>query len=619
MRMICELYLKGFTDTYGAYPRESLCKFPTYDEIQAKFPGIDAIAEGKVHFRGAIDSYPGYNGFIKQVAVDVPIERDVTKDQAKNALPSKQVLTAQGVAQQGTPPADPKAPSPNEVAFIKQLESVKDLAGFLHYEYECKAPELNRDFLMDGYRNTRDWAISAGYDHVPWVSTALMSAAVLIGSVDPLLIGVTSKIWDTTTAFKPNAILGAIFTADFEKSENAQIAADNLKAWQDNGMFGNEKLWFDVLDQSYSASSPILFLFNAVLTGVPIPSSLPLVGLLGKVPTISEGLFAHGTDDADARSTLKEVYMIFSDVVFPPLFLVLPAAFPKAFRNIVVRWLVLLLPGIGNDGLEVLSVNSGNTTKGIEGDRLGLRLWYLKLWMTGAYALSSLLVFGVKAAVDDRKNDKDLKARDYLLGLIGPLIMVAYKVVYKGGFEKELVKDIARVDWPTTDTDKVDTTILPIEPSSQPGIMQFSASKAAKFPVRVFDNKPDVMKPVISGSSNLYYPQDEAEDIPWDDIPTRDDLERSRKSHPTTETYQLKELLDGAAMFSGLLAMAAVNYDTATDRNLAKQIFKDWNLNFRTDDEWADLMENRADGTPGFVKSHEPVVERRLSADSNES
>lgn len=601
VRMICELYLRGFTDTYGGFPRESLCKFPKYDEIKAKFPGIDAIADGKLHFRGAIDIYTGYDGFVKQVAVDVPIERDVNQDLAKDAGPPKTVLTAQGVVQQGAPPKDPKAPTPGEAALTKEIESVKGLASFLHYDNECKAPELDRNFLVDGYRNTRDWAISAGYDHVPWVSPFVMSAAVLIGSLDPLLIGVTTNVWDTTTAFKPNAILGAIFTADFEKKQNAQIAADNLKAWQDHGMFGNEKMWFDILDQSYSASGPILFLFNSLLTGIPIPAWLPIVGLLSKVPTIAEGLFGHGTDDSDARSGGKRAYMILTDVVSPPLFPVLATAFPEVFRFVVVRWVVLLILGIGNDGLEVLSVNHGDTSKGIEGDRLGLRIWYLKLWMTGAYALSSLLVFGHKAASGDRQNDKDLDGSDYLLGLIGPLVMIAYKVIYKGGFDRELVKEIAGVDWPTTDTDKVDATILPIEPSSQPGRMQFSTSKAGRFPVRVFDNKPEVMKQPTG--LNQYYPQDEADDIPWDDIPKRDDLERSRKSHPTTQTYQFKELLDSAAMFSGLLAMAAVNYDTASDRNLAKQIFKDWNLNFRTDDEWADLMENRVDGTPGFVKA----------------
>ncbi len=605
VRMICELYLRGFIGTYGGVPRESLCKFPKYDDIKAQFPGIDPIAAANPQLRAALDIYPGYDQFIKRSSVDLAV--NTTPKPQKDLGPPKTVLTAQGPVQTGTPPPDPKAPTPEEEAVTKQIESVKGLASFLHYDHECKVPDLDRDFLVDGYRNTRDWALSAGYDHIPWVSTTVMSVAVLLGSVDPLLIGVTQNIWDTTTDYKPNAIFGAIFTADFEKQQNATIAADNLKGWQDDGMFSNEKLWFDILDQSYGTCGPILWLFNSVFSGIPIPTWLPLIGLLGKVPTISEGIFGHGTDDSKDRPTGKQVYIIFNDLISPPLFPLLAAAFPAVFRFPLVRWVVTVLLNIGMDGLEVLSVNHGSTTAGIEGDRLGLRIWYLRLWMTGSYVLSSLLVFGVKSSVDDRQNDKSLHARDYLLGLIGPLIMIAYKAIYKGGFEGELVKAIAGVDWPTKDTGMVETTILPIEPNpQQPPRQQFSTTKAAKFPVRVFDAKnTDVMKPftVVDSGPNVYFPQDEADDIPWDDIPARDDVARQLKSQPTKETYQLKDLLDSAAVFSGLLAMAAVNYDTATDKTLAKQIFQDWNLDLRTDEEWASLMETRADGTPGVVKA----------------
>src|SRR5262249_22682358 len=112
-----------------------------------------------------------------------------------------------------------------------------------------------------------------------------------------------------------------------------------------------------------------------------------------------------------------------------------------------------------------------------------------------------------------------------------------------------------------------------------------------------------VMKSDKSSPPRQYYPEDESKETAWEDIPKMDDQARQRNSKPSNQTYKLADLFDRAKLFAGLLAMAAVNYDTAPDKKMTPQIFKDWNLNFRTDDEWNDLMEKKSDGSPGLLNA----------------
>ena len=198
--------------------------------------------------------------------------------------------------------------------------------------------------------------------------------------------------------------------------------------------------------------------------------------------------------------------------------------------------------------------------------------------------------------------DGNLHARDYLLSLIFPALFIAFKVWYMGGFERELLKSIKGIDWPSTDTDKVDDKILPLTTAN--GRKVLTSAGAQPSPVRVFPK--EVMKKVDIGDlkAKVCYPQDEAENIPWDDIPKRDDHERALKSKSTTQTYTLKDILDKAKFLSGLLAMVAVDYDNTNGKDpCIGNIFRDWNLDFRTEVEWNELMETRPDGTPGFAKA----------------
>jgi hypothetical protein len=567
--LFCDLYLNAFIQTYGGSPEESLCKMPSLSEITAKFPAFDPIAKENPGLGTALSPYPGYKKYFNEALTDLP----------------------------------PEGQKPIQ----KTVEDIKGLSDFLKFDYECKVPELDRNFLVDGYRNTRDWALSAGYDHRPWVASFIASVMVLLGSASPKLVGVTADVWSGTSDYSPPSPLDSIFVADFEKSENQVIANDNWQAWHDGGMFGNEKMYFDILNASYGDCGLMLFIWNAVLTGVPLPSGIPvwvpILGQLAHWPAFNDGIFGQGTDGFKERPPFKRWYIVYNDFISPIVYLLLPAAFPKVFRFIVTRWAVFAL-NVGGDAYEELLLNRGDPSRGVEGDRYGLRIWYLRLWMMGSYTLSSLLAFGVRAADDDR-TDKSIKARDYLLALIFPILMIAYKVVLKGGFEGELVKSLTGIDWPSTDTDKVDATILPFDTDAATKHKSFSTARAAAFPVRVFENTAAVMKSDKSSSPRQYYPEDESADTAWENLPKADDQARQRNSKPSSQTYKLADLFGRGKLFAGLLAMAAVNYDTAQDKTLAGQIFKDWNLDFRTEDEWNDLMEKRSDGTLGLLNAAE--------------
>jgi hypothetical protein len=647
VQLITELYQRGFQKTYGkdgdANPREDLSNFPKA-LAAAKLPPIE-----NKKLREALDGvYTGYGNILKDSTDDDHIEDAIDSVKGLKALLLDYEAKTPDV---GPDLADDLGPDPNVV-------------------------DPDPPFLIDGYRNTRNWALGWGYDHTPslpwppWRFSIIMSLGVLYGSIGPLLdLGVTEDVW------------GEVISNDVEIDSSGKVTktTDKLDHWIQHGMFANHLMWHDALDKSYSASGSILWLFNSVLSGVQICDiwqtgrgttpgkgaskgeskgkeitagiATPAVmatfegltvglgggvgegfllggitgGVFGLITTLAavakakrltDGIFGEGTDSwkdwwliRKGKWWFKLANFLKSPGFSPPIngwLDFLDGLFDKTSDTVAEVWTwISLAIDIAGDATETLYFEHEDAPKGQEGDRLQRQLWFMQWWMTGAYFLSSLLVFGVKAADDPRSNDhldKDLHGRDYLLSLIFPVLLIAYKVWYAGGFEGELLKSITGIDWPSTDTDKVKDTILPIEKDAT-GRNTWSASRAQALPVRVFSDK-EVMKPTkLFGSDNTYYPQDEAEDIPWDDIPKRDEQERARKSKSTPQTYTLKDILEKAKFFSGILAMAAVNYDNSIDKECAQQIFRDWNLDHRTDDEWNELMETKPDGTPGWLKA----------------
>jgi hypothetical protein len=159
------------------------------------------------------------------------------------------------------------------------------------------------------------------------------------------------------------------------------------------------------------------------------------------------------------------------------------------------------------------------------------------------------------------------------------------------------------VDWPDTDysllESLVDSDIELRNPRLLDGI-------GDTFKVALFS--ADQMKQI---NGKFYYPDAEDQDAQtkWDDRRAADDaVRRKRENHTESDQpYRLKQLLDRATMFAGILSMAFVNYDMAdtAHKDDAKTIFQDWNLEFLTVDQWNDLMETRKDKKPGLLKAVE--------------
>jgi hypothetical protein len=286
----------------------------------------------------------------------------------------------------------------------------------------------------------------------------------------------------------------------------------------------------------------------------------------------------------------------------------------------VTKWLILIFVSIGMDALEALWMTRGMVglfkgrltakERGANGDELGLRIWYLRLWMSLFYFLSAVLALGTKSAIDKPRNtDESLGAGYYLLGLVFPLIFIAAFIWKRSAFEREMVQRFAGVDWPDKDfryvTEFVDNDVNTEDPRLVDGL-------GAETKVALFS--PQQMKQV---DGTFYYPDAEDKDpkTAWADRRAADEaVRRDPQNHTESDqSYRLKQLLDRAAMFGGMLSMALVNLDMAgdksakhpIDKNAAKAIFQDWNLEFLTTGQWNDLMETTKDGKPGLIKSVE--------------
>jgi hypothetical protein len=249
------------------------------------------------------------------------------------------------------------------------------------------------------------------------------------------------------------------------------------------------------------------------------------------------------------------------------------------------------------DALEELSIAKGDTSRGLPGDAIGLRIWYLRIWMVAGCVLGSGLVFGVKSGVRTQDKEKDLVARDYLLMLIFPAVVAGVVIWGFQGFEAALLQTLVGVDWPSKDTNLVDDLIT-IDSATK----TFADNVGRVLPISLFagDKLPSAKYTTPDGKEidNSYYPEADVSKRPWDAWP--DEHENARKNgriQSGAPTYQLKQLFDSASVLAAILAMAFVNVDSGDAKNVnkdnAKAIFKDWNLDFRTDDEWNFLMSDK--------------------------
>jgi hypothetical protein len=556
IEFFCANYLTAFTATYGKEPRELLCALPVQD-LEKQFPDITKYP----HLQNKIEHWGGWPLGTLSFAYTDLFKAD-----------SPDPATVQEVP-----------------LFNKLLDSLGKLTSTLK-DFPAAAPNLNQDFFSDGYKNTRNWALDAGYDHAPFAISLIMSAVILLTATFPPFLTPQNSdpdsAWKTIEGLINISVLFNVWDATTDFSTSDAVKAENLKQWNDKGL-GCETIWFDIFDNSYGAWGPPFFFFNFVLTGFS---------------PITDGIFGQ---NADALSGLpryhpRKLYVLFNDL-FSPLILfplIFNRGIPDAYRKWYVRWPLYWLVNVGMDALEELFIAKGDTSRGLQGDAIGLRIWYLRVWMLAGCVLSSALVLGVKAAVRTEDKEKDLVARDYLLMLIFPAVVVGVVVWGFQGFEGALLQTLVGVDWPSTDTNLVDD-LLKIDPKTN----TFSDGLGKVMPISLFaGDKLQTGKYTTPDGKEIesgYFPEADVSKLAWD--AWSDAHENARKNGRMqgagVPSYQLKQLFDSASVLAAVLAMAFVNVDSGDAKNVnkdtAKAIFKDWNLDFRTDDEWNFLMSEK--------------------------
>jgi hypothetical protein len=569
IHFMCECWLQAFNATYDNDPKELACNVPTVEALEAKYTDLKPLVDQSKALRDKISGWSGWPLTFWSYDDLFPVKNERLEGEPAGIQMPSQAL--------------------DNFLLNDKINKLGDLVSELQ-SYPCSTPTLNRDFLKDGFKNTRNWALDAGYDHDPWVVTLIMSVLTLFTAADPIIpqdsysdgvnkvlalinIGVLFNTWDATTGF----------------DASAAVKATNLKAWIDNGL-ANEIIWFDILDNSYGSCGPLLFLFNAVLTGI---SAISFDGLFGQNADALDGL---------PKTNWRKLYILFNDL-FSPLVLfpfIFGKAMPDAYRKPYVRWPLYWLVNVGMDGFEELYVAYGDEEKGLQGDQIGLRIWYLRIWMVASYILACLMVLGIKSG-DTRSADQKLVVRDFLLMLIFPLMMVLVVAVGKSGFEGALLKSLTGVDWPSGETDLVNS-LLPV--AEVDGVKSLIDGTGQSQPVALFAKSN-----LTAEGDNFFYPEAPA-GTKWADRTAADEKARKDAHKASDQPYTLKKLLDRAKILTGLLSMALVNFDQAEAKNKVQaraKVFKDWNLDYRAEDEWNDLMETTG-GTVGLLQAAEQWV-----------
>lgn len=504
IKRLMEVYLEVFKSTYGSpYPLETMCGLPSIPELESRFSEIDSVPG----LKQALSPYPGFDAI-----------------------------------------------KPN----FTQLES-GPLGSFLS-GYECTSAKLDVDFLVDGYRNTVNWAIDEGYDESPdwlrviWLFT-LTGGAMLT----------CFMVWDSTENFGPSAkfIFGEGGMFGLDPAEFEAVKNDKLAAWQSDGFAANERMWFDALDNSYSVAGYMILPFSMLLTG-------PLIGI-----------FRQGTKTYAGRI----VFTIFKTVVFSVTLFLLRQGLPKTMADAAPRWCLWLM-ATAMDVVNVLALKAGDVEKGQEADRFSLEMYKLQLVVAAAYFVACPLAFSVKssfAGTGGARREVGIQFRDF--ALMFPIPFMTFLVFIFGGdtlhwFDSNWIENLIGVKWPSDDTRIVDTFLT----ANQQGLMQNGS--AGNVSVRLFPEGN-----MGTSGDKKWFPE-AAATTPFSKREKENERERSDKS-ASFPSLGLKNLLDRAKYFSGLLAMAAARYDTAVgadQKAKAATVFKDWNLDFRTQQEWNDLM-----------------------------
>ncbi len=538
--VLMELYFRAFRDTYGTRPSETMCAFPSFDELKTRFPALEDIIKTYPELANRLNLYHGYDTLLDNfTALD------------KHLLEHR-------------------------------IDEVDGLKGLLK-DYPCKSPTLNKDFLYDGYKNTTNWAIDSGYDYAPRIWFRLFwSAAILAGGI--LAVKAVQSTTDDFSTLTETIIPIITFTlAEFEHPDSQEVKQEKIAIWEEKGFLENPEMWLLALDKSYSRSGHIFLPFSKLMTGIPL----------------WDGIFGQGTDGFFDVSGGKIAFNL-TNIGYIIGTITLGEIAPKVAEHWLTR-LLSLIAGSLFDFFGAIFIGARSEEHGVEGKVLDRELYILRLMIFPFYFLSCALVFSLKAERenDDGTRETGFSGWDLLCGLIFPGIAIGWLVWGQKVFDSRILNNVISIGWPDTSTSSI-SEFLPFSADPATGRNTFKENEGTEFPVRLFPNTDDIMK---SLNGRRYYPQDEDETTAWIDRAKKDEEARKQKSQESAKRdYKLKQLFDRAACFSALLAMAAVNYDEVErgDKERAKRIFQDWNLDYRTIPEWNDLMES-VDLTTGAV------------------
>ena len=541
---LMERYLKAFEKTYKSLePLETTCALPTAGQLKSNFKVLETSIL-KPPYQQLEDTFSRFPGYEK-------------------------VLT--------------RFPGLEEK--LDETEESKKFKDFLD-DFDCQYAKLDRDFLADGYKNTVRWALDLGYDQSgPHFIKFLLAVGIFGGGFFVLW-----TVWSSTAEF--STMFG------HKPEEDAAIKAENLQKWEDGGFFANERMIFDSLVKSNTAASLLATIFAFIMTGPPV------------IPW--KGIFGQGVPDTH---TWPKVFKFLNFLIFTVGFTILGELFPKTTNEWWFRWFVSFLPSniasaygislnLGAPRVDVMGLDLFRSfdvgfdenleMKGIQRDRLGAHLWKAQYILAGFYFLSCMLAFSIKSLHDDASGrEKERKLLEYGLGLL-VFTLVPAVLVLEGEFDAFLLDKVAHVKWPRNITGYVDQ-FLTI--NTDPNVKgAFKNNGSTGFPVSLFK----------LGEKDSFYPQDDTALFPERTI--KDEEARSKGSvESDKKNYKLNQLFERAKYLSGLLSMAAVNYDVvgAQEKEKAKRIFRDWNLDYRAEDEWNDLMETDSAKIPGLLEAIE--------------
>jgi hypothetical protein len=448
---LMERYFKAFEKTYkSAEPLETLCALPSVKKLKSDFFELESS-----HFKSfpgleeALARYPGYNNLLKRF----------------DGLEKK----------------------------LDESPANKKFKDFLD-DYEGRFAKLDRDMLVDGYKNTVNWAIDQGYDQgKPWLFRILWILLVLGGGALVIFM-----VWNNTQNFST--------TSNNNPADVEEIKKLNRDAWQEGGFFANGRMWMDAIETSGMWSGLFFTIFNFLITGPPV------------IPW--NGIFGQGIPD---RHFFPKLYSFLKFIIFTVGGAILTDLFPGVFQKTEARVVKLLLSLGADGGSLAITLTEGNEEKGIQGDKLGAELWKAQYILHLIYLVSCMFAFGVKStrtATTGSARETDPNWQDYMLGVLF-FPAVGAILVGEGVLDSFLLERTASVTWPNSNTGPV-KAFLPTK-NNDAGKVVLDPAKAVKFPVSLF--KGDQLP--ADGDRKLY-PEADADVTPWAERPAKDEEARKK-------------------------------------------------------------------------------------------